>query len=48
MHPTYSVAVGAACLGLVFGLAWLRQRRTRNAGMVDPVWSWALGFLGLL
>ncbi|HWY24168.1 MAG TPA: DUF1295 domain-containing protein, partial [Nevskia sp.] len=42
--------VGAAFLGLVglsalFALTWLVQLRTRNAGLVDSVWSWSLGLL---
>ncbi len=42
--------IGAAFLGLVglsalFALTWLVQLRTRNAGLVDSVWSWTLGLL---
>lgn len=29
-------------------LAWLLQRRTGNAGLVDAVWAWTLGSLAIL
>lgn len=29
-------------------LAWLLQRRTGNAGLVDAVWAWTLGGLAIL
>lgn len=28
--------------------AWVAQRRTRNAGMVDPVWAFTLGLIAVL
>ena len=37
-----------AFLSLVLGLAWVRQRRNRNAGIVDVIWSGSLGLLALL
>jgi steroid 5-alpha reductase family enzyme len=48
MHPTLVIGIGFAVLFLVFAGAWLVQLRTHNAGMIDPVWSWSLGFLGVL
>jgi len=33
---------------LIFSLAWLWQLRTRNAGMVDPIWSYSVGALAVL
>ena len=30
------------------GVAWLRQRRTGNAGVVDVVWAGSLGVLAVL
>lgn len=42
------VVIGWAVLALVFTLAWAVQLKTQNAGMVDPVWSFGLGFLGAL
>jgi steroid 5-alpha reductase family enzyme len=35
-------------LVLVFCAAWLWQRRTKNAGMVDPVWAMSLGVVALV
>ena len=40
-------AVGAAALALVFAGAWLRQRQTRNAGLVDVLWTGSVGGLGV-
>lgn len=42
--------IAAALLGLLglsalFALTWVVQLRTRNAGLVDSVWSWTLGLL---
>lgn len=33
---------------LAFVGVWVRQLRTQNAGMVDPVWSWSMGGMGVL
>jgi len=38
-----SLALSFAMMG-----AWLLQRRTRNAGWVDPVWTFALGAAGVI
>ena len=40
---------GGVGLGLAIAMAgaWLVQRRTRNAGWVDAIWSFALGLAGL-
>jgi steroid 5-alpha reductase family enzyme len=35
-------------LALVFSIVWLWQLRTKNAGMVDPIWAASLGALALL
>ncbi|MEJ7137913.1 DUF1295 domain-containing protein [Amphibiibacter pelophylacis] len=35
-------------LALSFGGVWLWQLRSRNAGMVDPVWALSLGALALV
>ncbi|HEU4620715.1 MAG TPA: DUF1295 domain-containing protein [Burkholderiaceae bacterium] len=29
-------------------LAWVIQKRTRNAGLVDPIWAWTLAVLALV
>jgi steroid 5-alpha reductase family enzyme len=39
---------GLATLAVLFSLVWLVQLRTRNAGLVDAVWSWSLGLLAVL
>jgi steroid 5-alpha reductase family enzyme len=39
--------IGLVVALLVMGLAWLRQRRTGNAGIVDPLWSASIGVLAL-
>jgi steroid 5-alpha reductase family enzyme len=38
---------GAAGTATVMFVAWLRQRRTRNAGIVDVLWAFAIGALGV-
>ena len=48
MNPLSAALIGAAILVVVFALAWAQQLRTNNAGMVDPVWSYSLGFLAVL
>jgi steroid 5-alpha reductase family enzyme len=47
MHPLPAALLGLSGASLLLSLVWLVQLRTRNAGMVDPVWSWSLGLLGL-
>jgi steroid 5-alpha reductase family enzyme len=47
-HPLIVLGIGFVILSFVFVLVWAVQLRTQNAGMVDPVWSWSLGFLGVL
>jgi len=42
----FLLAIGLAIVAKL--LAWLRQRSTGNAGIVDSVWSWTLGALALL
>lgn len=46
-------ALSAFLLGFIgccmaFIAVWVRQLTTRNAGMVDPVWSWSMGAMGVL
>ncbi len=40
-------AVGIASVALALAVVWLFQRRSHNANLVDPVWSWSLGWLGV-
>ena len=44
MHPILALVAATVILVIVFSLVWLRQRSTKNAGMVDPVWSYCVGF----
>ncbi len=48
MTPTLALILGFASVALFLTIVWAIQIKTRNAGMVDPVWSWSLGFLGVL
>ncbi len=41
------ILAGAAASSLIMAGAWLLQRRMRNAGWVDVVWSFGLGAVGL-
>jgi len=41
------IPIGLAVLSAVMVLAWLRQRQTANAGIVDLIWSASLGLLAL-
>lgn len=44
----FAAALAYAGLIVVFTAAWLRQLRTRNAGMVDPVWAASLAGVAVL
>jgi|GEM_PF-3359756 len=48
MHPACAAVIGFILLAVLFGAIWLVQLRTRNAGLIDPIWSVALGFLAVL
>jgi steroid 5-alpha reductase family enzyme len=48
MPALFAAALGLFCVALLLSVVWLIQLRTRNAGMVDPVWSCSLGLLGVL
>lgn len=45
MNPLHAFLVAAAIAVLGKTLAWFWQLRTRNAGLVDVVWSWTLALL---
>jgi steroid 5-alpha reductase family enzyme len=36
------------CLCLIMGIAWKRQKKTANAGIVDLIWAASLGLLALI
>jgi cyclopropane-fatty-acyl-phospholipid synthase len=48
MSASAILLLGMAAAAAALTAAWLVQRHTRNAGLVDAVWSWCLGSLGLL
>jgi len=48
MTALQALLTGLSCVALFMTVTWLIQLRTRDAGVVDAVWSWSLGFLGLL
>ena len=48
MSPWSALLAGFVLTCLAFIAVWVQQLRTRNAGMVDPVWSWSMGGLGVL
>lgn len=48
MTPALALVAGFGSVSFFLTVVWAIQLRTRNAGMVDPVWSWSLGFLGVL
>lgn len=48
MTPWQQILLVWVLAGLAQGLAWARQQRTRNAGIVDVVWSFALAGAALL
>ncbi len=47
MSPWNALLTGFVLTCLAFIAVWVQQLRTRNAGMVDPVWSWSMGALGV-
>lgn len=48
MSVLSTALTGFAALTVLFSGVWLVQLRTRNAGLVDAVWSWSLGLLAVL
>lgn len=47
MHAGLTYAVGIACVALTLALAWILQLRSHNANLVDSIWAWGLGGLGI-
>ncbi|MFP3759178.1 DUF1295 domain-containing protein, partial [Cupriavidus sp. SIMBA_020] len=43
MPITTAVLAAFGALVVAFGVVWLVQLRTGNAGMIDPVWALSLG-----
>jgi steroid 5-alpha reductase family enzyme len=47
MSPFEAALLGYAGVALAFSLVWLVQLRTRDAGLIDSMWSWTLGLLAV-
>lgn len=47
MTPILAAVSGLAIVASTLAVVWAVQLKTRNAGMVDPVWSWSMGFLAV-
>lgn len=47
MTPAFAALSGFFIVALALAVVWAVQLKTRNAGMVDPVWSWSMGFLAV-
>jgi steroid 5-alpha reductase family enzyme len=48
LEPWQLPLLAAALLACLFTATWWVQLHTENAGIVDTVWSYSLGFLGVL
>lgn len=48
MQPLHVFLISIAVLLAAKTVAWLIQQRTRNAGLVDPIWAWTLGLLAVM
>lgn len=46
--PLHAFALTVLTAVLAKTAAWLLQRRTRNAGLVDAIWAWTLGGLAVV
>lgn len=47
MIPVLAALSGLVLVSAALTVVWAVQLKTRNAGMVDPVWSWSMGFLAV-
>jgi steroid 5-alpha reductase family enzyme len=47
MYITHATAFAVLIVVSAKTLAWLVQLRLKNAGLVDPIWAWTLGFLAV-
>ena len=48
MQALHAFLISVAIVIAAKTLAWLIQLRTRNAGLVDPIWAWTLALLAVL
>jgi steroid 5-alpha reductase family enzyme len=47
LNPLHAFAVSVLIVVSAKTLAWVIQLRTQNAGLVDAIWAWTLGFLAV-
>ena len=47
LSPGIAFAVGIACVAVALAVVWFFQLKSHNANLVDPVWSWSLGWLAV-
>ncbi len=47
MHAGLIYFGAIACVALALAIVWAFQLKSHNANLVDPVWSWSLGALGV-
>jgi steroid 5-alpha reductase family enzyme len=47
LSPGWTFAIGIGFVAAALAAVWFFQRRSHNANLVDPVWSWSLGWLGV-
>jgi steroid 5-alpha reductase family enzyme len=47
MSPGVAYVIGIFAVALSLATVWVLQRRSHNANLVDPIWSWSLGALGI-
>jgi steroid 5-alpha reductase family enzyme len=48
MSEIETLLIALISLVLTYSTVWMVQRRTHNAGMIDPVWAFSLGAVALL
>ena len=48
MQALHAFLISVAIVIAAKTVAWLIQLRTRNAGLVDPIWAWTLALLAVL
>ncbi|MFL9863421.1 DUF1295 domain-containing protein [Paraburkholderia fungorum] len=48
MPPLAAAVIALIGLVAIFSAVWAWQLKTRNAGMVDPVWAYSLGLVAVL
>ncbi|MGI9026728.1 MAG: DUF1295 domain-containing protein [Burkholderiaceae bacterium] len=47
MHACLIYVGAIACVALALAVVWIFQLKSHNSNLVDPIWSWSLGALGV-